>query len=56
MRYVLNNTVLAFIFATQSLWFAGCTMEVTKPFQCECDCNASTFKCNGMTVDNKLKY
>ena len=41
---MLNHIMLAFIFVTQTLWFAGCTQHV-KVFECKLDCN------NGSSVE-----
>ena len=45
MRKLLNHLVLAFMFVTQSLWFAGCT-QTKEIYNCKCDCKDSSFECS----------
>ncbi len=45
MKKILNHLVLAFMFMTQSLWFAGCT-QTKEMYNCKCDCEKLSFECS----------
>ncbi len=47
---ILNHLVLAFIFITQALMFAGCTQHM-KVFECKADCGKNVLECKA-SVDS----
>jgi len=44
------------IYIALLLIFTGCTAKVAKPWDCECNCGNNRLKCNGITIDNEMKY
>ncbi len=44
MKKILNHTILAFIFTTQSIFLIGCTQHV-KVFECKVKCEETTLEC-----------
>ena len=56
MKKVLNQVVLAFIFATQAFSLAGCTQHV-KVFECSLDCaDESKLKCSTAVSGSELDF
>jgi len=53
MKKILNHLILAFIFATQSVFLIGCSQHI-KVFECKAKCAETTLECRTAVDTNEI--